>query len=258
MKKTFHSKTGKIIFSLLWVVCLFLFNISCGLDTYEVFESPEQTVHEPDADNLTVYDNYFEFYTNEPSSSGAYSTITYLGTSVYYKIYNSKTQADSEIQTLITRSEDSENSANASTYLISTYSYQELLSSSGKNNVLIPTAYKNQLVHIRLNNTATETAKILVDGKNIKNSLELSIPRRYKEDLSFNFDSYDKEFDGRKVYNDSSDSLYRDLDVNYSSNSDVEEGTWYVAMFAVGVARDITLTNNYSNILYLGTVKITE
>lgn len=264
MKKTFHPYKCKIIFSFLLVACLFLFNLSCGLDTYEVFESPEQYIHQPEADELGEYDRYFEFYTNEPSSSGSYSTISYLGTSVYYKIYNSKAQAETEKNILISRSEDSENSANASTYMMSTYAYQELLSSSGRNTVLIPTAYKNQLVHIRLNNSSAGNAGILVDGKNIKNSAEASLPRRYKDDLSFNFDSYDKERnDGRvKVYNNEGSDV--DLDVKYLSTSpsseenDIQNGVWYVVMFAVGVARDMTFTLNYSNILYLGTVKITE
>ena len=35
-----------------------------------------------------------------------------------------------------------------------------------------------------------------------------------------------------------------------------ENGKWYISAFAVAVGMDATLTNYYSNILYLGSVTI--
>ena len=97
------------------------------------------------------------------------------------------------------------------------------------------------------------SARVLVDGQYINGSAANSIPVRYEDDLSFNF--------GRDASNDKIPVPYNsstgegDLDVTGPVPSD---GIWYVAMFAVGVGRDVTYTMQYSNILFLGSVAISS
>lgn len=262
MKKTFLNKiSDKKIFLLILIFisgCLFLFN-SCGLDTAEAFLSPSSTIYIPVAteDSIDYINNYLEFCTNEPSSAATYSTIKYLGTEVYYKIYNSLSVCNSEVSTLENYNQDENTKLQATNLLISSY---EPLRCASKNSgdILIPTKYKNQLVYIRLTDYQTDiedAACIKIDDDYLGGSLASSKPLRYQNDetLSFNFGRYSSEIEsGREIY------VTGDSDVNTSTTgvSESKKNVWYAALFAVGVARDLNYTLQYSSILYLGTIKI--
>ena len=68
------------------ICCLCFFG--CGLEEYYVLEAPFRIYNTPNAD--TTYDNkYFDFVTNETGNAGISPSFNFLGTAVYYKIYNS-------------------------------------------------------------------------------------------------------------------------------------------------------------------------
>lgn len=268
MKKTFQVIIKKLFLFIL-LGCLFLFNFSCGLDNFEVFESPEQVIHLPEASrqNVSFDEAFFEFFTNEPTVP--YSTITFLGTDVYYKIYNSFTQLEAEIQTLNSLATSTENSNNAFNKMAdsdlqnstSGYGYKRLIAEGYESReILIPYTGRNQDIKIRLSDYGSildYASRIMVDDGNYFDSTSMVKPIRNvsleeNKTVSFNFGRYEDEIvGGRNVYNGT------DGDVRNSSDSSVVPGEWYVAMYAVAVARGMDWGHQYSNILYLGNVKIT-
>lgn len=247
MKKAlkFKIKYFLIFFSF---QCLFLFNISCGLDTYVVLKTPISTGKEVSYTTTDYSNMYFEFNTNEDPGNYYPKDFTFMGTEVYYKIYSSYTTMNSEVSTLQTLAGSTETSASAPDRMINTvssggYGYKTLRTAGNNRMPLIPAKITNyQRVYIRLTNyqnLSDFAAVVTVDGNSI------GTPVRYDRDYTFDF--------GRKGSNDKT-PLSSDEDVSYSSTS--PDGKWYVAMFAVGVGRDVTYTNQYSNILYLGSVTI--
>lgn len=256
-------KNIKISFYFLFFVMAPLFFLtSCGLDTYIVVDGPNSVNHSPSYTTEDYLNEYFDFNTNDATNYP--SDFKYLGTQVYYKIYGSYSTMLSEISYLETLSE-SENSARAQApskmmnpVSSGGYGYQTLVTNNSTSNVLIPVdeikPYRR--VYIRLTdyqNLPEYSARVLVDGQYINGSAANSIPVRYEDDLSFNF--------GRDASNDKIPVPYNsstgegDLDVTGPVPSD---GIWYVAMFAVGVGRDVTYTMQYSNILFLGSVAISS
>jgi len=248
MKKTW-KKNLQIAFVCSFISGLLFFNAGCGLDTYEVIDAPEQVYNAPVYDS--TYDRrYFEFRTYETNISN-YSSITFLGTDVYYKIYNNHETAESEANSLVSTSNNTETSANAASRLMETYSYQQIKVAGNSSSVLIPENGTNQRVYIRLTSYQNDpdlAARITVDG-NLLNGAN-SAPLRFEDNLNFDFGRSDKNAKSKVP-------VSNDKDVKYSSTTS-EEGKWYVNLFAVAVGRDVTYTNNYSNILYLGTVCIDE
>lgn len=235
-----------------FVIPLF-FLTSCGLDTYIVVNSPTIVINPPSYTTEDYNNECFEFWTND-SSIYYPSDFKYLGTQVYYKIYGSSSTLDSEVSYLQNLANDS-NSASAPYMLLyptssGGYGYKALQSTNvSDSSVLIPYVDGKlmQNVYIRLTdyqNLEEFSARILVDGKFLGGSSVKTVPVRFENDLSFNF--------GRTGENDEK-PVEGDLDVKGPVPSD---GVWYVAMFAVGVGRDVTYTMQYSNILYLGSVAI--
>ena len=83
MNKAFCKK--RVFLSFLLTGCLILFNLSCGLDTFYVIDAPHHNEHIPEWDNPDIAtDSYFEFWTVDKD----YDSVKFLGTDVYYKIYN--------------------------------------------------------------------------------------------------------------------------------------------------------------------------
>lgn len=244
-----------------FVIPLF-FLTSCGLDTYIVVDSPTNVINPPSYTTEDYNNECFEFWTNDSGVASYPSDFKYLGTQVYYKIYGSSSTLASEVSYLQNLANDSENSARAPDKLLNPtssggYGYQALQSTNvSDSSVLIPyvDGKLTQNVYIRLTdyqNLEEFSARILVDGKFLGGSSVKTVPVRFENDLSFNF-GRTGENDKKPVPYDSSTGE-GDLDVKGPVPSD---GVWYVAMFAVGVGRDVTYTMQYSNILYLGSVAI--
>jgi len=244
----------KYILLLLSVICLFLFNTSCGLDVFYVISAPYEIVHRPSYDSTDFSDRYFSFWTNEPVSTTGFS---FQGTDVYYKIYNNVDNMTSEVNTLQSLSNSETTSSTSANKLIDPstgggYGYSKLKVQEYYNEPLIPYTGSNQKVYIRLTdyqNLEEYSARILIggsDGSNLYGSASKTIPVRDNR-YSFNF--------GRSGTNDKV-PLSIDSDVKY--NSETSDTKWYVAMFAVSVGYDTSYVSVYSNILYLGSVTIDQ
>mgnify|MGYP003299464603 CR=1 FL=1 len=231
-------------------ICLFF---SCGLDTFYVIPSPLECNFTPIVSDLSSYNpsfgieiRYFDFYTNEESYDEIES-FNFLGTSIYYKIYNSLSQLNNDRYELERLANSDETSVYAPSKLIETYKFCLL----NNREPLIPYKGKNQNVYIRLSsyeNNLRYSSRILID-KDFEEATQNDtylIPLRIDGKFTFNF--------GRAGENDNVPQS-DDIDVKYSPTS-TQEGVWYVSMFAVAVGMDETFTKTYSNILWLGSVAI--
>ncbi len=253
MKKAYS--VIKNIFVVLSLVCLFIFNTGCGLDTFYVISAPVNVVRQPYYTDTDHGERYFSFWTNEETNIDGF---VFLGTDVYYKIYNSSSQMSTEVSVLQTLANDSEKSSTSPDKMMNAttsggYGYKSLKAKGYNNQVLIPNENQNRLVYIRLSDYQSLeefSARILIGGANGTNLYDSDtkvIPVRNTSDRrTFNFG---RSGDLDKI--PTSD----DEDVKYTSTS-TDEGKWYIAMFAVAVGYDATYTNYYSNILYLGSVTI--
>lgn len=252
MKKA-YIKGVNIVF-LTFSVCLFLFNTSCGLDTYFVMEDPVISLDEiPSPDNEQFNEKTFKFTTNDKVDYP--NNYQFLGTDIYYKIYSSYSTLKSETGVLDNYASDTEKSAKAPEKLMFTkeqggYEYKKLKVSTSQDSPLIKPGKNYQEIEIRLTdyqNIPDFASRITIDGKYIGDGTEVSKPLRAEDKLTFNFGrtgDYDKI------------PVSEDDDVNYSSSP--TNHIWYVCLYAVAVARDVTFQNFYSNIVYLGAVQIDD
>lgn len=232
----------KVFLVTLFTVCLIFFNASCGLDQIYVIDEPGSIVHEPVYTSIFTEDKYFEFITSERKYEG----IKFLGTEVYYKIYRNSTVMENERKSVISASLNDSSTSKAADQLISSYKYKSLEAAGYySESVLIPSEGKNRKIRIRLDDISPYEAGIYVDDENIYGSSSRVIPvRNVPERVSFNFTAADPN----------SVPKSDDEDVKYSgTGSDTE---WYVCMFAVSVAQDVNYVPVYSNVLYLGSVKL--
>lgn len=250
MKKTSLHKKYWFFFA----GCLFLLNfvfISCGLDVFEVIPSPTSVIHQPDYNTEDSVEKYFNFWTKEDFDLSNYY---FLGTEIYYKIYNNVNTMSSERSTLESLA-SSTTSANSADRMIASYKYQPLLF-TGKEAVSIPSSGSNKEVYIRLSNyqdSQAFSARVCIGGKDVLpgDSGFLGVPLRTTEGGSH------RTFDFGRTGDENAVPAEGDIDVNYSSTStDEDKKKWYVQLFAVGVARDNSFSLNYSNVLYLGAVTI--
>ena len=239
---------------------LILFNISCGLDTFYVLNGSIYTNHTPlwnDPDIATGA--YFDFTITEERDPG--EPTRFIGFDVYYKIYKSSSILQSQVEDLISISDRSDSNNDAANKLIESYKYQPLRGAGFYDmNVLFPSELnsvqentkKSTRVNIRLSdyrNTYFSQIKIktddMADFQNLYGNSSRVIPiRKHPNNLTFNFDALAPQFQ----------PLNGDEDVN--SNGTSTESCWYVSMFALGKGMDESYSPIYSNIVYLGSVKI--
>lgn len=241
----------------IFCICLFLCP-GCGLETLYYLDAPFQRQTNPtvsdSGDAASYTEAYFDFYTNENQKVD--ENFKYLGTAVYYKIYNSYSTMNSHISSVSSIS-SSTNSSSAFLRLQS-YGYQELGTKDMNGNErnispLIPAKSSNQRVVIRLTNyqepdqSSAEWNEYAYRAKIVINNVEKYVPMRNDSTKSFDFGrknssgDYDKPKSGED-------------DVNYGTAS--KDDVYYVTLYAVAVGRDSFFTNYYSNVLYLGSVAI--
>lgn len=241
----------------IFCICLFLCP-GCGLETLYYLDAPFQRQTNPtvsdSGDAASYTEAYFDFYTNENQKVD--ENLKYLGTAVYYKIYNSYSTMNSHISSVSSIS-SSTNSSSAFPRLQS-YGYQELGTKDMNGNErnispLIPAESSNQRVVIRLTNyqepdqSSAEWNEYAYRAKIVINNVEKYVPMRNDSTKSFDFGrknsggDYDKPKSGED-------------DVNYGTAS--KDDVYYVTLYAVAVGRDNSFTNYYSNVLYLGSAAI--
>ncbi|MDE5897739.1 MAG: hypothetical protein K2H09_00505 [Treponemataceae bacterium] len=236
--------------------CLFFFT-TCGLDNYYYMYAPVRTYNDPTY--ISEYDkSYFEFSTNETGMReyvNSDAEFAFLGTAVYYKIYNNYSTMNSHVASVSSLSTSTNESA-AATRVIETYKYQQLGTSNGTITPLVPATGSDQRVYIRLSNyqetiSPNFAARITIDGVPADGSLR---PRRAgnQNKLTFDFGRTDDDEDNAVPEEG-------DEDVEYGTFSDSEDkAKWYINMYAVAVGRDTTYTTYYSNVLWLGNVTISS
>lgn len=230
----------------------------CGLEEYYMLEAPYRAYNLPTYS--TLYDRrYFEFLTNE-SANKSYldsdSAFKFLGTAIYYKIYNNYSTMTAHDSVLSSKNSSSDYSAAAST-MIETYGFRQLGTDDGTMTPLIEATGINRKVYIRLMNYQdldNFAARIEIDGVPMtKSGGGNVVPLRTGNRYTFDF--------GRRGLSTDSDNnklpADGDEDVYYSSSfSDSDKKIWYVDVYAVAVGRDATYTTYYSNVLHLGSVPI--
>lgn len=228
----------KIFSAIFFLTGCFVFFNSCGLDTFYVIESPTDIIHEPSY-NSSYDECYFSFRTKESSQSGGFS---FDGTNVYYRIYDSLSKMQSSVsslQNLALNSSDTAASSLIKTAASGGYGYRPLRSSDESSSILIENSGSDKQVSIRLTNYQDGDYKAYIRI----GTADAGKPLR-ESGYSFDF--------GR---NGSNDRMPVSGDADYSSSSSADNDK-YVAMFAFAVGHDSAYSNYYSNILYLGSVKI--
>lgn len=230
----------KVFFSFLIVVCLFIFNTSCGLDVFYLIESP--VARKTISVENSVDDREFEFVTNEILSIEG---LSITGTDVYYKISDNYDNLLSDVSYI---NSNENNNSSRDKLITSGRKFQNLKVRNYNSSVLIPFTGTNKNVKIRLVdnlNSDLYPARILVDNANLTGGSENAVPVRNIPVAHNDFDFTNPET--IKPVND-------DSDASISSASD--EGIYYVALFAVTVGHDAAYTNYFSEPVYLGCIKI--
>ncbi|MBM7022133.1 hypothetical protein [Treponema sp. Marseille-Q4523] len=244
MRKNCH------VYELFFLAACCLCFFGCGLEEYYVLEAPFRIYNTPNAD--TTYDNkYFDFVTNETGNSSMSTSFDFLGTAVYYKIYNRYESIGSVTSALSSANNSTEYSA-AATLLINTYKYRELGTASGTTTPLIASTGADRRIYIRLTNYQNDArykAKIIIGYAGDSSIVATMVPKREGNRNSFDF--------GRTGAKDP-EPASGDDDYNYSSSgfSSSYPNTYFVDMYALSVGRDTTYTTYYSKVLHLGTVAV--
>ncbi|MGI5056691.1 hypothetical protein [Treponema socranskii] len=244
MRKNCH------VYELFFLAACCLCFFGCGLEEYYVLEAPFRIYNTPNA--ATTYDNrYFDFVTNETGNSSISTSFDFLGTAVYYKIYNRYESIGSVTSALSSANNSTEYSA-AATLLINTYKYRELGTASGTTTPLIASTGADRRIYIRLTNYQNDArykAKIIIGYAGDSSIVATMVPKREGNRNSFDF--------GRTGAKDP-EPASGDDDYNYSSSgfSSSYPNTYFVDMYALSVGRDTTYTTYYSKVLHLGTVAV--
>lgn len=244
MRQTAAAFKNTLIF--LMLACCLFFGGSCGLEEVIVVDEPTVTYNNPLYSDSNYANFYCEFLTSESNQ-----LESFIGTEVYYKIYNNSTTLVSE-QSSITSVNTSSNTGAAATRMIDSYSYQQLGSSpQNPDSIFIPSGGSNRKIYIRpVDNGIGDDLKADIRINDISVG---RIPFRYSNDKSFDFFDNDDSDSSDKVDVEPVDG---DLDYKRSSTATDSE-KYFIQFFAVGVAFDPnSLTRSYSPVLDLGSIPI--
>lgn len=245
MKKTYNNKKINIfVFSLL-IICLFLFNTGCGLDVQDIIikESPRGDLNS-NVDFSSEFSNrIIDFNTKELD----FGSKTPLGSEepvyIYYKIYNSKTLAESEISDLKNMTENEQNKMNSASKMIETYQYQPIKYS--KDEKIKEFSLKNadgMNVSLRLTTYLDTDYQAFFKVDNTA----YGVPVR-KNGYTFDF-VRDKEHMPISGDDDTKGFV--------ETQTEDDEGIYYVALFTVCIVYNENFNRIFSPVGYLGSVAI--
>lgn len=242
MKTVLRRKSLRFLFiSCLCVPAL----LSCGLESSHYVDSPILAGTSPSYGNADRSLQFFSFRTAADTSSGSFS---YLGTEIYYKIYNNTSVMESRQSRIESLSDTSKRDS-----LVS-YGYKTLnLAGTAAPTPLIGAG--GVYVYIRLSNYNTANSPdykaVVCTSSSPMTRYEghatvIGIPRR-SVNSSFGFDF------GR----DSSNPVPSSSDADYYSSSATSAGTYYVDAYAVTVGEDTADgSKSYSGTVHLGSISI--
>lgn len=238
----------KIFFSLIVMIYSFLC-ISCGLDVYYILEPPE--LEGSPADN--ALSRVFTFRTNDAGNS---SMDIFIGTSVFYKIYNNQSSLTSD---QISISSSNTQYSDSGYNKLSSLGYQQLVLSTDVD-PLIEKSTVNRSIEIRLfTEGSTDNpylAGVKVSGNYLKDGSANAIPLRIN-DKTFQLYSTNKTTTVNNYVYTNTIPLNSDEDVKYSTTFTTDD-TWYVNAYAVSVGRTSTFTLKYSQLTALGSIVISK
>lgn len=222
----------RFFFIIISLLCLNFFNLSCGLDNIEYYEEPIPLniayLSEDGIDNIAL--RTFSFSTNNVDNN---SSAYFKGTGVFYKIYNSYEKADSEGTALknLAANDISYSSANS---MIKSYPYY--YKPINDNSFLFGKETYNYEVSFDFTNPDGNYS--IIRNNDLANPI---IPKRQNGQT---FDFTDK------------DNLPKEGDNDFDYVISISDEGYYVQFFAVSVGLSQTLTEQYSNIVYLGCIKL--
>ncbi|MBU3849936.1 MAG: hypothetical protein IAA16_05160 [Candidatus Treponema excrementipullorum] len=228
-----------VLRKILFYSCLFVFPLfSCGLDTFYYLNHPIRT-HFIDAatsagDSSDPSLQYFEFRTVDTAGD------VYQGTAVYYKIYNDPQKLQSERIAIENYNEEySDRGINT----LRSYNYKLLSTTEITSSNLVTKNDGVTDVMIYLYDTTAHKPEVIIGGTS------RGIPVR-ENDGYFTFDNNDTSADGKYKCPQENDS-------DYTYTAGVTTEAYYVAAFAVATGMNTSLTPIYSQVEYLGSLKIT-
>lgn len=260
----YKEKMGGVCFAKKLKTAFFLFAmlfVSCGLDTFYYLEPPKTDGHTTKYTSTDRPQLYFSFLTNEEGDNSDYgsSDFSFIGTEVYYKIYNNYSTMVSAQSSIDSLNSSSDVSA-AATNIINSRNYKTLLFSSYNQTPLIPEKNDDRYVYIRLNSIkgSSEYSAVVCYGTSamesyVAGSSGITLIGKPLRNVS---SGSGYGFDFKKTDNGNPLPVSSDEDVNWSSSS--EDGVWYVDMWAVSVGRDSSYSPSYSKLLHLGSISIRE
>ena len=238
MRSRQESLQKRIFLSVFAIACLFFF--ACGIPVYYVIEPP-QAEHIPTYETDDASGRYFSFICPY-SSSSENSEFTLYGTDVYYRIYNSLDDMNSDISSISNRNSEYSDSG----YLkMIELNYQSLWLASGASPV-ISKSTAARTMELRLCTEGQYSASLYDKTNNvlISTPFRKGIGSSGSGNMSFDFTS--------SYYPVSTDS---DTKIREETQNN---GEWYVNLYAVTVGRDSSLASQYSSLLHLGNIKIRQ
>ena len=221
-----------------------LFFTGCGLETVHTLNSPSSSIHTPAySDGGDYSSHYFEFVTAPKPSD---LEITYLGTSIYYMIYSNSSVMVSRNATISSLNTASNYSAAAERII--SFGYKKLGALGGYSGDSVIKGYDGQVIRIRLTNYGSSSEfKAVIQKKTGSSYEDIAIPARIGNYLTFDF--------GRTKY-DARNAVPVSGDEDFYSGSFSKKNVYYVDLYAVAEARDMSFSTFYSNVLHLGAVAI--
>ena len=238
---SFPGVLKSLVLSCLCSACV----LSCGLESSYYVDAPASAGSQPSAGSADKALHFFSFRTADDTSSGAFS---YLGTEIYYRIYNNRSVMESREAAIESRDDASRRDA------LLGYGYKTLnLAGTAAPSPLIAKAGVYVYVRLADYNTAISTdykaviCTASVPMTRYESTADLvGIPRR-SVNAGYGFD----------FGMNSSNPLPAGSDADYSSSSATSAGTYYVDAYAVTVGEDTSsASKSYSGTLFLGSVSI--
>ena len=237
MRKNCH------VYELFFLAACCLCFFGCGLESTYVLYEPIGG-HSSTYSTTITEEKYFEFYTEENKNAINPPPFKFLGTAVYYKIYN-RYEPINSVASALSSANNSSDPSSAAKLLKDTYKYRQLGTAPGMGTPLITSTGVDRRIYIRLTNylNTSDPARIVIP------SVGVLKPRREGNRYSFDFGRHGSE-DRRPAEGDD--------DYSYSSSgfSAGYDHTYFVDLYAVSVGRDENYTLQYSPVLHLGTVAV--
>lgn len=224
---------------------------SCGLDTFYLLKGPITFHNRPELSNNDPANNFIEFSTYE--NQNLTSDFDFTGTIIYYKIYGRYDNVSSDISLIEARNNDS--NYGAALDLIKSKGYRELRNNNTtEESFVINATGVDKRVKIRLTDyniksdltPAADTVPYIYINGTDTNKKPKRAERKNGQNLDFNFGRYSTDLNSPKP-----DAQDNDFD-----GVDPADGIYYVNMYAVALGHDVTYKFYYSNVLYLGTIRI--